>query len=185
MEDKLENWSMTNNTNDDNYIDYEIYNNNKIYNNEEIIKRARKSGICNMCSEKIGSTENIFIINKCLLFIHEVERCMNEIFNELGGGFRESVYQTALGNDLRKLGYNVKKEVNINVFYKEEEVGTVRLDMLVENMFIIEFKAIEKITKKEKNQLMRYMNVMNKEKIKLGILINVSIDKYEICKCSI
>ena len=111
---------------------------------------------------------------------------MEKIIKKLGYGYRESIYQNALAHELRNIGYNVKKEFNVSVFYENVEVGVVRLDLLIDDRYIIEFKAISKITDKEKNQLKRYLkltaNLSSYENE--GYLINVSFKEFEIQKFS-
>ena len=85
-----------------------------------------------------------------------LQNYMERIFKTLGGGYKESVYQNALSHELRINGYFVSKEVNVPVLYQGVEVGVVRLDLLIENKYIIEFKALQKIGEKEKIQIKRY-----------------------------
>jgi GxxExxY protein len=61
--------------------------------------------------------------------------------------------------------------------YLDHDVGTVRLDMIVNNEIIIEFKAIKKITNKEIKQLENYLRIT---KMKTGYLINIGLDGYEV-----
>ena len=98
----------------------------------------------------------------------------------MGGGFKESIYQHSLGIEFRRLGFNVQKETNIAIFYRGEEVGTVRIDMLVDRKYLIEFKAISKITEKEINQVKRYLNILRGDGVVCGFIINVKLDRYEI-----
>ena len=81
-----------------------------------------------------------------------VEKSMKTIISELGYGLRESIYQNALAVELRLLKHKVDLEVNKTVLYKGCDVGTVRLDMVIDDEVILEFKAIQKITKKEIKQ---------------------------------
>ena len=115
-----------------------------------------------------------------LEFSEILNKNMKKIFDSLGGGFKESVYQHALAIELRKLGFIIQKEVNKEVLYLGEEVGIVRIDMLVDKMYIIEFKAISKITEKEINQVKRYLNLFRNDGIISGFIINVKLDRYEV-----
>ena len=115
-----------------------------------------------------------------LEFSEILNKNMKKIFDSLGGGFKESVYQHALAIELRKLGFIIQKEVNKEVLYLGEEVGIVRIDMLVDKMYIIEFKAISKITEKEINQVKRYLNLFRNDGVISGFIINVKLDRYEV-----
>jgi GxxExxY protein len=98
---------------------------------------------------------------------------MEQIIDELGYGLRESVYQSALAVELRFQGHKVELEVNKSVLYRGHNVGTVRLDMVIDDNYIVEFKALAKITKKEIAQLQQYMKISS---IKNGTIINVTTD---------
>ena len=123
---------------------------------------------------------NYFEQMEGLEFSEILNKNMKKIFDSLGGGFKESVYQHALAIELRKLGFIIQKEVNKEVLYLGEEVGIVRIDMLVDKMYIIEFKAISKITEKEINQVKRYLNLFRNDGIISGFIINVKLDRYEV-----
>jgi GxxExxY protein len=97
---------------------------------------------------------------------------MEQIIDELGYGLRESVYQSALAVELRFQGHKVDLEVNKSILYRGHNVGTVRLDMVIDDNYIVEFKALAKITK-EIAQLQQYMKISN---IKNGCIINVTTD---------
>ena len=102
---------------------------------------------------------------------------MNQITDELGFGLKESVYQNALAVELRFQGFNVELEVNKTILYRSHDVGTVRLDMVVDNNYIIEFKALAKLTKKEFNQLQQYKKISG---IKNGCIININTDSVQV-----
>ena len=106
-----------------------------------------------------------------------VEKAMQTIVSEIGCGLRESIYQNALAVELRLLNHKVKLEQNETVIYKGQNIGTVRLDMIVDDKVIIEFKAVQKITKKEKLQLENYLRITG---LNFGFLINVSTDDFMI-----
>ena len=109
---------------------------------------------------------------------------MKQITDELGFGLKESVYQNALAVELRFQGYNVELEVNKTILYRSHNVGTVRLDMVVaplpagvDSSYIIEFKALAKLTKKEFNQLQQYKKISG---IKNGCIININTDSVQV-----
>ena len=102
---------------------------------------------------------------------------MTQITNELGFGLKESVYQNALAVELRFQGFNVELEVNKAILYRSHNVGTVRLDMVVDGNYIIEFKALAKLTKKEFTQIQQYKKISG---IKNGCIININTDSVQV-----
>ena len=64
------------------------------------------------------------------------------VHKSLGPGFLESVYENALGIELRRLGIHFEQQKEIDVLYKGEDVGQHRLDLLVEGALLVELKAV-------------------------------------------
>ena len=106
-----------------------------------------------------------------------IRSIMKLVVDELGYGLKESVYQSALAVDLRSQGHKVDLEVNKSILYKDHNIGTVRLDMIVDDNYVIEFKALAKLTKKEFTQLHQYMKISG---IKNGCIINVNTDSMQV-----
>lgn len=106
-----------------------------------------------------------------------LEKLIEKITNVLGFGLRESIYQNTLAVELRKKKFKVDLEVNKSVMYEEHDVGTVRLDMIVNDNIILEFKAIKKITNKEIKQIENYIKIT---KLNVGYIINVGLDSCEV-----
>jgi len=101
-----------------------------------------------------------------------------KVYNRLGPGLLESVYERAMAYELRKLGLMVECQIGIPMKYDEIrfEVG-FRLDILVDELVIIEIKSTETLSDVHHKQLQTYLKLMDK---KLGMLINfntASIDK--------
>lgn len=95
--------------------------------------------------------------------IYEVHKC-------LGAGLFESVYVAALEWELINQGLNVKREVPVDVFYKEVKLDLgFRIDLLVENKVIIEVKSVEELKKVHHKQILTYLKLTD---LKLGILVN-------------
>jgi GxxExxY protein len=107
-----------------------------------------------------------------------IRRATFKIYNRLGPGLLESVYEKALAYELRLLGLEVECQIGIPMTYEKIrfDVG-FRLDLLVDGLVIVEIKSIESLTEVHHKQLLTYLKLMNK---KLGLLINfntISIDK--------
>ncbi|HLF46613.1 MAG TPA: GxxExxY protein [Chitinophagaceae bacterium] len=91
------------------------------------------------------------------------------VYNVLGYGFLEKVYENALFIELRKLGLQVVKQQHIKVHYDGEEVGEYFADLLIEDLVIVELKAAEGIIEEHEHQLLNYLKATEKE---IGLLLN-------------
>jgi GxxExxY protein len=100
-----------------------------------------------------------------------------KVHNTLGPGLLESVYETALEYELKKLNLEVKSQIGIPMHYNEIrfDVG-YRLDLLVENMVIVEVKSVDLLIDIHHKQLLTYLKLMNK---RLGLLINFNSTSLE------
>ena len=93
-----------------------------------------------------------------------------EVHRTLGPGLLESVYEGALSFELRERGLNVRQQQELPVTYKGVELhGSFRMDLLVNELVIVEIKAIERIQPIHEAQLLTYLKLANK---KLGLLLN-------------
>jgi GxxExxY protein len=92
-----------------------------------------------------------------------------EVYNELGYGFLEKVYQNSLYLELKNKGLNVEAQKRIAVFYKGVEVGEYYADLIVEDTIILELKAAEYIVKDFENQILNYLRATECE---VGLLLN-------------
>ena len=90
-----------------------------------------------------------------------------EVYNQLGYGFLEKVYENALLIELQKRGLNCKAQQKINVFYKKQKVGLYYADIVVEDKVIIEVKATM-LHEKFEFQLLNYLKSTN---IEVGLLL--------------
>ncbi|KAA3644327.1 MAG: GxxExxY protein [Bacteroidetes bacterium] len=95
------------------------------------------------------------------------------VYNELGPGLLESVYQMALMQELMKHELRIEREVPIPVYYDNEklELG-FRLDLLIDKKVIIEIKSVENLAEVHHKQVLTYLKLT---KIKLGILVNFNV----------
>jgi len=97
-----------------------------------------------------------------------------KVYNELGPGLLESVYEAVLLFELRKQGLDVKSQVALPVYYEGHklEIG-FRLDLLVNEKVIIEIKSVETLAKVHHKQVLTYLKISG---LKLGILVNFNIE---------
>ncbi|WP_394700035.1 GxxExxY protein [uncultured Draconibacterium sp.] len=100
---------------------------------------------------------------------------MFKVYNNLGPGLFESVYETALSYEIEKLGYSIKRQVVLPFVYEEIyfEQG-FRIDILVEDKVIIELKSVESLANVHYKQVLTYLKLSNK---KLGILVNFNSEQ--------
>ncbi|MCK4667351.1 GxxExxY protein [Candidatus Dependentiae bacterium] len=101
--------------------------------------------------------------------------CALLVHKKLGAGFLESVYQSALEYEMKKVGLKFEKEKILPVKYEEIylELG-FRCDFYVEDCVIIECKAVKELINLDEAQLLNYLKVAN---IKVGLLINFNTEK--------
>lgn len=92
-----------------------------------------------------------------------------EIYNELGYGFLEKVYQNALLIELKNKGLEVTPNKKIKVYYKGENVGDYYADIIVNDTVVLELKAAEYIIDQFENQLLNYLKGTDCE---VGLLLN-------------
>ena len=91
------------------------------------------------------------------------------VYNTLGYGFLEKVYENALRLTLAKAGYSVSKQVPIKVHFEGQLVGEYFADLMVNNMVIIEVKAADGIAMEHEAQLLNYLKATE---IEVGPLLN-------------
>lgn len=111
-------------------------------------------------------------INTDLLYAditYRIRGAIFSVYNELGYGHKEQVYQKALAKELKERNIQYKKEVSLNVKYKGEKVGNYRPDFIIENKVILELKAVEFASKTFETQLLHYLKTTN---YNLGLLVN-------------
>jgi GxxExxY protein len=106
---------------------------------------------------------------------YKIRGAIFTVFNELGPGLLENVYEATLAFELKKIGLNVQSQVALPVIYQEVklELG-YRIDLLIENQIIVEIKSVEFLHDVHKKQLLTYLRLSGK---KLGILVNFNTNK--------
>jgi GxxExxY protein len=95
--------------------------------------------------------------------------CAMKVHRELGPGFLESVYQNALAHELRKAGLRVECEKLIRVTYDGVAVGDFSTDMLVEDVVLVENKAVQALNSAHEAQIVNYLTATG---IEIGLLLN-------------
>ena len=99
----------------------------------------------------------------------KIIKCFFDVYNHLGYGFLEKVYEKAMMVELRKESLSAQSQFPIHVLYKGELVGDYCADILVENKIILELKAAEILAHEHELQLINYLKATD---IQLGLLFN-------------
>ena len=99
-----------------------------------------------------------------------------EVYNQLGFGFLEKVYQRAMQVELTERGYKAIIEYPIKVKYKDVFVGEYFADILVNDIALVELKVTQNYNSKDEAQLLNQLKATERE---LGILINFGKEKVE------
>ncbi|MCG7894963.1 MAG: GxxExxY protein [Candidatus Thiodiazotropha taylori] len=107
----------------------------------------------------------------------QVIGCVYSVANELGPGFLESVYETALCSELLGLGLEVIRQKQLDVVYKGNVVGKFYADIVVENRLLIEVKAVSRLLPEHKAQVINYLKATG---LSVSLLVNFGTPKTEI-----
>ncbi len=99
----------------------------------------------------------------------KIIKAFYNVYNELGFGFLEKVYENAMLIELNEMGLQVHKQQAIQVFYKDNEVGDYFADLVIEDQIIVELKAAESICEEHEFQLINYLKATD---IDIGLLLN-------------
>jgi GxxExxY protein len=100
---------------------------------------------------------------------HKIIGCAMKVHSALGNGFQEVIYQRALAIEFTYEGISFQRELEMPIFYREEAIGSRRVDFFAENRVMVELKAVEKLEGVHKAQAINYLEAYN---IADGLLIN-------------
>jgi len=100
---------------------------------------------------------------------HKIIDAFYKVYNTLGYGFLEKVYENALLIELKKIGLNATPQAKIRVDYDNQIVGEYYIDILIEDCIIVEIKASKSIAKEHEAQLLNYLKASHLE---VGLLLN-------------
>jgi len=107
----------------------------------------------------------------------EVIGCAFKVFNRMGFGFLESVYEKCMLIELAKRGLKFESQKKIQVFYDDELVGDFIADIIVEEILILELKSMRKIHKAHEVQLVNYLVATRKP---VGLLLNFAEKEVQV-----
>ena len=100
-----------------------------------------------------------------------------KVHKELGPGFLESIYEEALKIELTESNIGFESQNEIKIEYHGKNVGTHRLDLVIEEKIVVELKAVKELTDSHFAQLISYLKATN---LKVGLLLNFSKPTIEI-----
>src|SRR3989304_8612772 len=112
-----------------------------------------------MIKEEYKYSELTSKIIGCAMTVHKI----------LGNGFQEVIYQRALEIEMKIAGISFTREFEMPIYYRDEQIGTRRVDFLVDNVVSVELKAITKLEDVHFAQAINYLEAYNLE---IGLLIN-------------
>ena len=104
--------------------------------------------------------------------IYKIIGVYYDVYNELGHGFLESVYQKSLGIALRSAGLDACWPIAIPVSFRGQQVGQFEADMLVEKCVLLELKALRALDRSHEAQLRNYLRATD---IEVGLLLNFGL----------
>ena len=114
---------------------------------------------------------------ECREITQRIIGCAYRVYNRMGFGFLESVYEKCLLIELTKAGLGVKTQVCIPVMYDNQSVGDFTADMVVEGKVVVELKSIVSLAKAHEIQLVNYLVATG---IPVGLLINFGDTKVQV-----
>lgn len=107
---------------------------------------------------------------------YQIRGAAMEVYNQLGPGLLESIYEKALIAELRLRNIEVKSQVPVQVVYKGNVVSNdLRIDLLIDDTIIVELKSVEELSSLHYKQIRTYLKLTNKP---LGWLINFNEDDF-------
>lgn len=107
----------------------------------------------------------------------KIIKCAQKVHRFLGNGFQELIYQRALEIEFNKQGLIFEREMAMKIFYEEHDIGSRRVDFLVDDDIMIELKALTSLEDVHVAQLINYIEAY---KVKLGLLINFGSRSLEV-----
>jgi GxxExxY protein len=102
--------------------------------------------------------------------------CCMEVHTVLGNGFQEVIYQRALQKEMELKGLRFSREHEIPIYYKDNKIGTRRVDFLVEGAVYVELKALVELEEVHLAQAINYLEAYNLE---IGLLVNFGAKSLE------
>jgi len=103
--------------------------------------------------------------------------CAYRVYNKMGFGFLESVYEKCLLIELHKAGMDAEPQKPITVYYDDKIVGEFVADIIVNDTIILELKSVRRVVKAHEVQLVNYLVATGKP---IGLILNFGESKVEV-----
>ncbi len=100
-----------------------------------------------------------------------------KVHSVLGNGFQEVIYQRAMAIEMRKMGLNFSREMEMPIYYEGEEIGTRRVDFFAEGKIMVELKAIIELNDSNLNQCRNYLEAYN---LPVGVLLKFWLKQFAV-----
>jgi len=110
---------------------------------------------------------------------YKLRGCCFNVYNKLGFGHKEEIYQRALAEEFKISNIVFEKEKSLPIKYNDKQIGNYRPDFVIEDKIVLEIKAVEFMPKIFEGQLVRYLKATNYQ---LGFLINFGSTKLQIIR---
>ena len=107
---------------------------------------------------------------------HKIIGAAMQVHKTLGNGFQEVIYQRAMEIEMPLYGLNFNREFEMPIWYREQQIGTRRVDFLVEDVVSVELKALTKLEDVHLAQAINYLEAYN---IEVGLLLNFGSNSLE------
>ena len=108
---------------------------------------------------------------------HKIIGGAYRVYNQLGFGFLESVYKKAMEIELSNDKLETEAEKHLKVYYNNHIVGEFSVDLFIEDLIVVELKAVQNLIKDHEVQLVNYLNALRKD---TGLLINFGPSGVEV-----
>jgi len=118
---------------------------------------------------------NTEIVEKELSY--KIVQAAYEVFNGLGPGFMEKIYEEAMAVILEKRGHNLEKQKSVVIYFMEKQIGIHILDLVVNNRVILELKAVAEILPIHKQQALSYLKATG---LPLALIINFGAHRLQV-----
>ena len=102
--------------------------------------------------------------------------CAMQVHRLLGTGFQEVIYQRALAIELEQCGIAAQRELEIPIYYRQKEIGSRRVDFLVDETVLVELKALSALNETHHAQIINYLEAY---RLPIGLLINFGASSLE------
>lgn len=106
--------------------------------------------------------------------VYKLQGIFFEIYKTIGPGFKESVYQNAIEEELKQQKLKYKREPTLKIMFKGKNIGIYRPDFIIEDQVILEIKSVQEMPPYFENQLYSYLKASD---YLLGLLVNFGNDK--------